>query len=251
VGYDVFISYSSKDKHIADAVCNVLESEGIRCWIAPRDIRPGADWGESIIDAIYHAKTFVLVFSENANTSVQIKREVERAVNKGIPVIPFRVQDVMPAKSLEYFLSTPHWLDAFTPPMERHIRYLADTIKGILSNSPVSSSAPLKSAPPPAAAGLQLKIWQLGVGVLAVALLAGASAFLLPGLFSPHQQTVVNVSGYTDRTGRLGSLQQETAKPRNGSDQGNVAGGPDQTPQSGQTRSSGQSDGTQTRQTKP
>jgi len=138
MGYDVFISYSTKDKHAADAVCQVLESEAIRCWIAPRDIRPGADWGESIIDAIHDTKTFVLVFSQNANSSAQIKREVERALNKGITVIPFRIEDVLPAKSLEYFLSTAHWLDAFTPPMDRHIRSLADEIKSIISNSPRS-----------------------------------------------------------------------------------------------------------------
>ena len=52
MAHDVFISYSSKDKLIADAACAILESKGIRCWIAPRDILPGADWGESIVDAL-------------------------------------------------------------------------------------------------------------------------------------------------------------------------------------------------------
>src|SRR5581483_7656777 len=115
MAHDVFISYSSKDKPAADATCAVLESKGIRCWIAPRDIAPGSDWGEVIVDAIHASRAVVLVFSENANLSNQIKREVERAVNAGLPVIPLRIENVMPARSLEYFLSTPHWLDAFTP----------------------------------------------------------------------------------------------------------------------------------------
>ena len=42
---DVFISHSSKDKHVADAICAVLERRGLRCWIAPRDVTPGASWG--------------------------------------------------------------------------------------------------------------------------------------------------------------------------------------------------------------
>ncbi len=132
MAYDVFVSYSSKDKPTADAVCAVLESRGIRCWVAPRDILPGRDWGGSIIEAIKGARVMVLVFSANANTSTQIKREVERAVNKGIPVIPLRIEDVTPTETLEYFLSTPHWLDAFTPPLEQHLEYLVDVVQKII-----------------------------------------------------------------------------------------------------------------------
>ena len=131
--HDVFICYSARDKTVATAICAVLEAEGVRCWMAPRDIVPGADWGESIIDAINDARAMVLVFSSNANDAQQqIKREVERAVNKSMPVIPFRIENVMPTKSLEYFLSTPHWLDAFTPPLDDHVRQLADSIKRLL-----------------------------------------------------------------------------------------------------------------------
>jgi len=132
MAYDVFVSYSSKDKPTADAVCAVLESHGIRCWVAPRDILPGRDWGGSIIEAIKGARAMVLVFSANANTSTQIKREVERAVSKGIPVIPLRIEDVTPTETLEYFLSTPHWLDAFTPPLEQHLEYLVDVVQKII-----------------------------------------------------------------------------------------------------------------------
>jgi hypothetical protein len=134
MAHDVFVSHSSKDKTTADAVCAVLESKGIRCWVAPRDIVPGQDWGESIVEAIKGARVMVLVFSTNANNSQQIKREVERAVNKGIPIIPLRIEDVVPTASLEYFLSTPHWLDAFTPPLENHLHYLAQTIRQILGD---------------------------------------------------------------------------------------------------------------------
>ena len=94
---------------------------------------PGTQWGEAIIDAISSSRVMVLVFSSNANESQQIIREVERAVSKGIPVIPFRVEDVDPNKSLEYFISAPHWLDALTPPLEKHLEQLLSTIKLLLS----------------------------------------------------------------------------------------------------------------------
>jgi len=132
MAHDVFISYSSKDKQVADAICNKLESERIRCWIAPRDILPGKDWGEAIIDAIESSKVMLLVFSSHANQSVQIKREVERAVNKGVPVVPLRIEDIKPTKSLEYFISTQHWLDAISPPLEKHLDYLVGTVRILL-----------------------------------------------------------------------------------------------------------------------
>jgi hypothetical protein len=137
MAHDVFISHSAKDKPVADAVCATLENGGVRCWIAPRDIVPGTQWGEAIIDAISACRVMVLVFSSNANESQQIIREVERAVSKGIPVIPFRVEDVDPNKSLEYFISAPHWLDALTPPLEKHLGQLLSTIKLLLTRQGV------------------------------------------------------------------------------------------------------------------
>jgi hypothetical protein len=170
MAHDVFISYSSKDKTAATATCAVLEGHGIRCWMAPRDIVPGADWGESIIDAIHASRVFVLVFSTNANDSVQIKREVERAINKAIPVIPLRIENVVPVKSLEYFLSTPHWLDAFSPPLERHLNYLADVIRGILDGKPAPQPKQ-EEEPSHHFAGVDRRVAMAGAaGILAVAI---------------------------------------------------------------------------------
>ena len=157
MGHDIFISYSNKDKTTADAICAALEVNGIRCWIAPRDILPGSDWGEAIIDAIHGCRAMLLIFSSSSNTSPQIKREVERAVNAGIPVVPVRIEDVMPSKSLEYFISTQHWLDALTPPMEQHLQYLVSTMRAMLAQKPDGTEASVREPqlkPPPAAAAV-------------------------------------------------------------------------------------------------
>lgn len=82
MAHDVFISYSSKDKPTAEAACAVLEQNGIRCWIAPRDITPGINWGGSIIDAINHARVMVLVFSGHANQSPQVERNRTRGKSR-------------------------------------------------------------------------------------------------------------------------------------------------------------------------
>jgi hypothetical protein len=127
MAHDVFISHSARDKQYADAICARLESRGVSCWIAPRDIAPGMEWAAAILHAINGARVMLLVFSSQANNSPQISREVERAVHKGLIVLPVRVENVMPSGNLEYFLGTPHWLDAITPPFEKHLDHIADS----------------------------------------------------------------------------------------------------------------------------
>ncbi|MFZ0800098.1 MAG: toll/interleukin-1 receptor domain-containing protein [Terriglobales bacterium] len=148
MAYDVFISYASKDKVAADAACAVLEARNIRCWIAPRDVRPGQPYGEAIIDAIQGCRVMVLIFSSNANVSGHIPKEVERAVSHGVTIIPLRIEDVTPAKSLDYFIGSVHWLDAMTLPLESHLANLADTIDKIVPGRPAGQAAgPISGIP--------------------------------------------------------------------------------------------------------
>ena len=134
MAHDVFLSYSSKDKFAADAACAVLERAGIRVWMAPRDILPGMEWGASIIAAINTALVMVLVFSGNANESKQVRLEVGRAINKGLPLIPFRIEDVEPGDALELFISSSHWLDAYTKPLEQHLDRLANVVRRVIES---------------------------------------------------------------------------------------------------------------------
>jgi Tfp pilus assembly protein PilF len=182
MAHDVFISHSSKDKLAADAACAVLEGEGIRCWIAPRDISPGAEWSASIIDAISEVKVFVLLFSQHANESHQIQREVELAVSRGIPILPVRLERVSPSRSLGFFISTQHWLDAFSPPLQRHLTYLAQIIRSLMDGQTLEplQLQPLPAPPPPAAK--RLPFWPVvgGIVVMMVVLVA-AQVLLRPG----------------------------------------------------------------------
>lgn len=170
--FDAFISYSAEDKRVADAACAVLERHEIRCWIAPRDLLPGMDWGEGIIDAINDSRVMVLVYSASANALPQIKREVERAVHRGMPIIPFRIEDMPMSKSLEYFISSPHWLDAFTPPLEQHLDYLAKTIEVILARPGSDRRPPIpdpipEPVPVPVPARKKFPLWIAAAVVIA------------------------------------------------------------------------------------
>jgi hypothetical protein len=152
MAHDVFISYSTEDKPAADAVCAILEKNGVRCWIAPRDIMPGADWGESIVKGIRSSRVLLLVFSTNANNSRQIKREVEIAADGGVTIVPLRIENILPTESFKYFLGNIHWLDALTPPLEKHLQEVAAKVKAILSTeslSPPEASQPSSLAHAP------------------------------------------------------------------------------------------------------
>jgi hypothetical protein len=177
--YDAFISYSSHDKATADATCAALESSSVRCWIAPRDIVPGAEWGEAIVAGINHCRVMILIFSANANESRQIRREVERAVSKGIPIIPLRIQDIRPTHSLEYFIGTVHWLDALTPPLEAHLRRLAESVKTLLQiDPPPPHIATPSNRASPAAVSAKPNRRRLALAVIACIVAFGAAVGL-------------------------------------------------------------------------
>ena len=146
---DIFISYSQPDRDCAFALTSRLEQDGIGCWIAPRDIAPAADWAESIIDAISAARIMILVFSSSSNDSAQVRREVERAVHKQLHILPFRIEEVLPSKSLEYFLSAQHWMDAFSPPREAHY----DRLSAYLRTHLLPGAAAPAPKPAPDASG--------------------------------------------------------------------------------------------------
>ena len=184
MAFDVFISHASKDKIVANAACARLESAGIRCWIAPRDIVPGTSYGEAIIEAIHAVKVMVLVLSSSANSSGHIPKEVERAVSNGLAIVPFRIEDVMPGKSLDYFIGSVHWLDAMTPPLEMHLDNLVETVRKLLTPVIVSQAMPAPPPPPfpqpspvypQPASGTSSAITPktLGIGAVAVLAMAG------------------------------------------------------------------------------
>lgn len=112
MGADVFISYPSREKPAADAICAELETGDLTCWIAPRDIPPGGDWADSIMSGIAGCKLLVVVISKKTGESSHVLREVERAVNRGVPLLPVRIDETIPDGNLGYFLGTSHWFEA-------------------------------------------------------------------------------------------------------------------------------------------
>ncbi len=145
---DVFISYSSKDKTTANAACETLEARGIRCWIAPRDVLPGEEYASALVRALRDSRIMVLIFSSSSDQSQQVLREVERAVSKGMTILPLRIEDIAPCAAMEFYISSRHWLDAFMPPLDHHLDHLTQTVQALLERPPADTAAPVEERTP-------------------------------------------------------------------------------------------------------
>ena len=189
----VFISHSSEDKTIADTICQRLESDGIKCWIAPRDIEPGSDWTKAIMQGIESSRVLILVFSKHANDSDHVYREVAKAFSSRLAVVPFRIEAILPTSGLSYYLNTVHWLDAVNQPLDRPISTLIERVKALLTGDATSEDprvsqdtvglSPEKKGRP----GI-LRRRALGISIVALCLIALA----ITGLFLTLNRRATN-----------------------------------------------------------
>ncbi|MDH3598799.1 MAG: toll/interleukin-1 receptor domain-containing protein, partial [Candidatus Tectomicrobia bacterium] len=184
--------HSSVDKETADQVCTAIEERGVNCWIAPRDMPPGATYGGAIIQALENCSAIVLIVSEHSNASPQVMNEIERAVSKRKEVFPLKVDAVTPSQELEYFIARHHWLDATTAPLDQLLDQMATAIQNTLSaeadavSSGTSAAVPPRVQQPPrqASASAQTKRsggkkgMSIAAGALVLVLIAAAVAYM-------------------------------------------------------------------------
>ncbi len=185
MAHDIFVSYSTKPElstRAANCIVQELEKRGIRCWIAPRNMDAGEDYMAQLSDRVAESKALVLVFSDEANHSSSVKREVGMAFENDVQIIPFRIHDVQPDQALKYCIGQVHWFDALTLPIEPHVADLADRIQkkfrhGAGASLPEAGSE--KPAPPlKATAAKRRAAWPAVVlGIIAVAVVGGAYFF--------------------------------------------------------------------------
>lgn len=126
---DIFISYSSNDEQIAKEICAFFEKEKISCWIAPRNIEVGKEYGGEIIKGIEESKVFFLCLTKSSNESQHVLREVERAVNRKMPIVVYQQEETTLTKSMEYFLASTQW---FIPGKDNDLEKLIWTVESII-----------------------------------------------------------------------------------------------------------------------
>ncbi|WP_413736242.1 toll/interleukin-1 receptor domain-containing protein [Sodalis sp. RH21] len=148
----IFISHSSRDRDMAYRMIADLEKRGIPCWISSRDIEPGDDYQKSIVDALDASPAMVLLFSDHANNSKEIPREMAIASDKNKPVIPVRIEDVVPKHALAYSLTNAQFLDLFAN-FDETMNRLADKLQRQIVASELQLGQPPFSGRPDIAGG--------------------------------------------------------------------------------------------------
>jgi hypothetical protein len=192
----VFISHAHQDRSSAEQLLAALESRGIKCWSAPRDVAPGGSYAESILRGIESSSCFVLVFTQHSNLSPHVLREVERALNLGINIIPVRFDDSGISKSLDYLLATVHWLSATAEPRARALQHAVEQIASCVASGDQSPPAPASAVGPsfpavPAKSGTPGSSKQLALWTCLAFLAAGVAVLAYLLLRHPAGSTVV------------------------------------------------------------
>lgn len=142
----VFISFSSHDRKPAETICKAVEQRGLECWISSRNIGPGENFQEAITRAIRSAKVMILVFSANANNSLEVKKEIALAGRYNVIVVPVRVEDVVPNDALSYELAVRQWIDLFDD-WENAIERLVGQLSGIIQVEAAAAGSDAAAAP--------------------------------------------------------------------------------------------------------
>lgn len=171
--HDVFISYSSKNKTAADAICHVLENNGIKCWMAPRDIPAGSRYGDMIDDAIKFSSVVVVIFSQTAAESEWVNGELNVAFEEQKTIIPFRIDSTPLTGQNRVMLNQKHWIDAY-PDYEEKFSDLVNAVLLVIGKKVDTKSNSAKEREPrrPIKNNTKIKLFSLisiiaiGIGII-------------------------------------------------------------------------------------
>lgn len=143
MAHDVFISYSSKNFAQVQNICDFLEQNGVKCFLAARDIPKGVEWATVLPQAIKVSKTFLVIHSTEYNDSIEVDREIKIASDSKKKIITLRIDNSDLRSAKEYYLTVINWIDLSQE------KALEDLLKSILESNVKSiykKSMPLKKS---------------------------------------------------------------------------------------------------------
>lgn len=178
----VFVSHASEDAGLANSLCELLESHGLRCWIAPRDVRPGYNYGEEIVHGIERCYALLLLLSPDSNVSNAVASEVEQAFSAAKHIVPVRLTQLEPARTLRFFLGARQWIDATREPRSDALIQLVPTLAALQGSAaePSSSMRGQVRAAKPQDVHLRLAIVSLCIGLVVAIMISLALVRLEP-----------------------------------------------------------------------
>ena len=148
--HDVFVCYATKDAARVSKIVSDLEASGLKCWMAPRDIRAGRNFQNEIIEAIDSAKAMLVFLSRAMNQSTECINEISVAKDLGssYKLIPVRIHDVKPERGYRYYLTAAQWVEHHAAP-EETVDAVFETLgmERTSQGEPIREEVPVPSSP--------------------------------------------------------------------------------------------------------
>jgi TolB-like protein len=195
-----FVSYASRDTAVANSIVENLERHGHRCWMAPRDVKPGAQYADAIVGAINEAEAVVVVLSQSAIASSHVAREVERSASKRKPIIAFRIDAAALNRELEYFLSNSQWIDAVKLGMPSALVKLSEAVsQEAAAQEAGNASDPIGPTKPAERTSARSKLIAAAAAVIAVGAAIALGVYLWTSKPGSAQAPAIVAPGARER----------------------------------------------------
>jgi hypothetical protein len=224
----VFISHSSKDADIANEICTNLETMGVSCWIAPRDIKAGQNYGEAIIIGIEKCSAVIFLMTDESNRSPAVESEIERAFSYQKIIIPIRLKNISPSKKIEFYVAKSQWIDAILEPLKKRLHLVKDVVQAIETNYkipeiPAEKRTMLGSLERFIESRLRHKVTSALAGFIILATLGSATLFLQQrstSVVTAASESIATSSGEISRaatgisslSNQIGNIKKETSE---------------------------------------
>ncbi len=137
---DIFISYTTNDKAVADSLVAYLEGIGYGCFIAPRDIDPGKAYAANLMSAISDCKLVLLIASQSINNSEHCLNEVDVVTERKKPILPIFIEEFSLNDDYRYYLGRKQQIFAYPEKFEKYFSKILDGVE---------AHCPRKAAPAP------------------------------------------------------------------------------------------------------
>lgn len=141
-----FICHSSHDYSIALKIVDILEKNGINCWIAPRNIKYGTVYPVAIVQGIRQSAMVIFIFTARSNDSEDVINEIENAKSFGKPVITFKMEDIEYSDGLRYYLRSKQSITAFDKQLDSAVNDLIRDINDKSEIRKVNETSEIKEA---------------------------------------------------------------------------------------------------------
>ncbi|GEM_PF-1296307 len=138
----VFISYAKEDSNRVLPIAQALESSGIKVWLDREKIEGSASYGLRVVQAIKKCSVLMLMCSDAAMRSRNVKQEILLAWKHEKPILPALLERTTYPEQLEYWLEGWQWVEIANHPKDKWLPKIHQALN--YENVP-AADAPLQS----------------------------------------------------------------------------------------------------------